>query len=321
MRVVARSRLYVVVIWLSFLGASAFAEPTHRYISHGRLFRPVQRQLPGSSAEKGETVRHNNFQSASASSTTVETASTADRQQRLSRNKKLIFLALLAILCGATDVIFWNQYECYAHMMTGNSIKFATALARGDWQRATKFAELVVSYMAGSGLFQRIKLHQPANEQSKESSLEVKNSKLMQTLVPVVFGIFAVADVFAYAVHPSLFLPTLAVGFGLFNTATLYALGIVTNAVTGHVSKIGMGGSMIMSSSTVISAYNMLPAIESLCFFVPFVASITLTTKICDMMLRSASFLVLTSRVPPLGLTLGSLYALVLAWYYRPPHQ
>jgi uncharacterized membrane protein YoaK (UPF0700 family) len=223
----------------------------------------------------------------------------------VSHARKQTFITLLGIICGATDVIFVNHFKCYANMMTGNTMKCATALASGEWQTAARFALLVVCFTTGSSLFQLLTL----NVKPTDKRVDVTKMRLLR-ISPIVLFIFTVADVVARVVHPSTFLPILALAFGLLNTAIFDSVGTITYATTGHLTKIGIG------AVDCVLFKKMFP-MDNMQFIVTFVASIIASTKVYQWIVSASS----VHRIPqiPMGLTLGCLYYVLLAWYSSVP--
>ena len=251
----------------------------------------------------------------------VQSAVTIQQQQQLQlrqQRRDAVFVAMLGGLCGMVDALFCHHFDCYANMMTGNTIKLANSLAHDEYRAAAKYFMMILFYMSGCSLWPVIQRNAEQQRQvhasSTSSSTTAPMSKptRLRHIVPAMFGLFVLSDVAAKLVHPSLFLPILSVAFGLVNTATIDCIGVVTNAATGHVSKIGMGlvGYVLQGCGK-----GNVP-LQHVGYLLSFAGAILVTTKLYGAWLLTGKGLRLW--LPPLGLTLGCLYAAAVLWYTSP---
>jgi len=189
---------------------------------------------------------------------------TRDAKQQRARH---MFVALLAILSGITDAIFCKRFGFYANMMTGNTIRLATALAECRLRDSWFFAALILSYTGGvtlAGILEQVILQAtksgraaPWQEEEKEQNQEQQQQVTLRQAQSSTLYIVAIAALF-FLSAPDWMTPVLrfsdlwdprpspwafsclAVGFGLVNAATMNILqGTVTNAATGHYTKLG----------------------------------------------------------------------------------
>lgn len=78
-------------------------------------------------------------------------------------------------------------------------------------------------------------------ENAVGSSSSLSSSLLLVWVARVAFVLFGVSNLMGLQRDMWRLIPPLALGFGMINAATVDALGAVTNAVTGHWTKIGVG--------------------------------------------------------------------------------
>ncbi|GKY92039.1 hypothetical protein MPSEU_000175500 [Mayamaea pseudoterrestris] len=247
-------------------------------------------------------------------------------QARLKRQQRrdTTFIVMLAALCGSMDGLFMHHYQVYANMMTGNVMKFAAALANAQWNDACKFSSMIAFYTVGCSIWRVIRdgkettvnkdLQSAVAAATRAPSSDDKTQKLRR-IVPTTFTLFALADVLSHA-DSRLFLPIMATAFGLVNTATVECIGVVTNAATGHVSKIGVG----LGGYLIVGAHGNVPS-QNVGYLATFATSMLLTTKLYQWTIHSNNVLPwmrLQKMLPPLGSTLGLLYAGALLWYTKP---
>ena len=111
----------------------------------------------------------------------------------------------------------------------------------------------------------------------------------------------------------------MAVAFGMINAATQESIGAVTNAVTGHYGKIGLGiGENLflqLKKDSDGKSVNNTPFFTSLQGVCSFGGSLILTNLVFQWIERKHTWLL--SRLPPFGMTLGILYYLLLTWYVK----
>ena len=234
----------------------------------------------GNSFQATNNQNNHNHTSSSLNHSTITTASTiiTPEFRRLRyEQRKQIFACTLAFLSGFADVLCRHSFGCYGNMMTGNTITLVDHLAAGRWQEAGFFGILVSSYIVGAGLYTYLShidltvlgwggpnpgafahLNPPRRLRSPQevSALRVVAVTslalfLLGEIVVVVVAMMGVPQTTTTADnnhqnhhHSQLHhwrLPFFACAFGLLNAATLAAIHLVTNAVTGHWITVGLG--------------------------------------------------------------------------------
>lgn len=179
------------------------------------------------------------------------------RRDRYERRKQT-FACWLAAFSGFADVLCSHSFGCYGNMMTGNTIRLMDHLAAGKWSMALYPASLVPSYILGAALCTWLNhldltilglggpsqdafahLNPPRRLRSPQqiSILRVVSivSAMFFLLGELILGCFFSSEQQQWR------LPFFACAFGLINAATLNAVHIVTNAVTGHWITVGLG--------------------------------------------------------------------------------
>ena len=242
----------------------------------GSPFQPRVTMIRKSAARRKHSTAHRNYPAVfirndpeeltapSALTSDGTTGDTTNYSESLTRDTKQqrashTFVALLAILSGTTDAIFCQRFGCYANMMTGNTIRLATALAECRMRDSWFFASLILSYTGGvtlAGIIEQVSVppwqdHEKQQNQQSQQQLalrQAQSSSLYMVALAALFFLSApdwiapllqVTDLLDPTPSPWAF-SCFAVGFGLVNAATMNVLhGTVTNAATGHYTKLG----------------------------------------------------------------------------------
>jgi len=175
--------------------------------------------------------------------------------------KRPTLIKSTAFLAGIADVFCMSRHNCYANMMTGNTIKFATSASQLCLVDTAFFAALIASYLVGFGAYRiadqtvpirrsapTTSAHQPptSREEGKEEGAVVVESRPPTTsaaIAPVVFGLFAFYDIlwgshFLSSSNKRWLVTILAVGSGMINSAAAESTGVVTGMMTGNMQKM-----------------------------------------------------------------------------------
>lgn len=264
--------------------------------------------------------------------------------------KTLLVYSLMAIT-GSVEAICFQTFECFPNMMTGNTVRMLTALVDMQWRYLAWYGSMVIAYVFGSSFYrivdmrtkeQEAKIHitDKAVEQSgvdNASSVRGagRNFSTLDKVAAISILIFSLSDLLSkfftsaanghfslrqiFKVRPDRHwrLPLMALGFGFVNAAGTEACGAVTNAVTGHWAKIGLGMAESMLSSSPKSREA---ARTSIIGISSFSVSLFVTTFTIRWLNAHAPGII--SRLPPMGFSFGLLYAGIFAWYSnRQRHQ
>jgi len=272
--------------------------------------------------------------------------------QQTARRKDL-FVTYLGILTGIAHVCCQNRYHYFGAMMTGTTIRMAVALSEFRLEDVALFSTLIVSYGCGASFFRLIEtysssslvpplspktwLQKTKRKQSFVStgmqSLDAASTRQLQatrslaTTSLAALLVFGVGDILAAKFLPQFDttnqyrLAFLAIGFGMINAATQNCIQTVTNAVTGHITKAGMG--------LVDRWVRKLPNRDcdrSRNFVVTFATSICVSSFLYRWiqgfserwLTGTRTLRIVQSCVPPFGTCFGILYLLVIRWYTSP---
>jgi uncharacterized membrane protein YoaK (UPF0700 family) len=246
--------------------------------------------------------------------------------------KKNLFIFSLVTLTGISEAICFRRFGCFPNMMTGNTIRSLTFLADLEFEKALFHAALIFSYVIGGGLFQIINVllvtsNNKTNNNSNNKQLLPKDVK---STLPLVAGVgltlFCGSDLLnKLMANARAGLPILALGYGMINAATLNVVGAVTNAITGHWTKVGLGvGDYIVDhtkarggSSSSSSSKGSFPTTSTGC-----VAAFSLSVVVTGLLFnRIVARPALLARMPPFGTSFGVLYAILLTWYSQTPSK
>jgi len=201
-------------------------------------------------------------------------------------------------------------------MMTGNTVRCMDALAGKRLAEVSHYSSLVLSYLLGGALYSTLK--QITGSQPKETSMN--QTPLLVWVGRLALGLLVVSDLFGNGtklfansvatVARMLQMPTLACAFGMINAAANEATGTVTNAITGHYTKIGVGSIEEWFLPGSNKAWSTSVKAASV-----FLSSLVLTNLLSTWL--EATHPVLLSWLPPMGIGLGTMYFGLLHWYSR----
>lgn len=160
--------------------------------------------------------------------------------ESLQQQRKTTFVISLAAVSGALDIVCLKKFGCFAHLMTGNTVKCLSAAMELKWKEASFYAGMVAFYTAGAAGYRLVDILNSKHKENKyTATMEVMTfAKLSTVLLPV----FALSDLLVQVLHG----PTAAVAFmwafggGVVNASTMDGIGVVTSAVTGHWNKLGI---------------------------------------------------------------------------------
>lgn len=225
-------------------------------------------------------------------------------------SNKTIFVMSMAFLTGCVDTVCYRRYKCYVNMMTGNIIRFATAMAESRWMDAMFHISLVASYVVGAGVFRAIDLH--LRDEKKETK---ESHHLLVVVAPLIVTLFALADVVAhFVVNERIHAPLLSFGFGIMNAASADATGgTIVYAMTGHITRSGrsLADYWLLASKR----QKALKSLKShLRIVTCFAAGIALSVKAAQYISPLTSI-----GRPPMATTAGLLFASLFVWYGTVP--
>mmetsp|Transcript_1705 Transcript_1705/g.2302 ORF Transcript_1705/g.2302 Transcript_1705/m.2302 type:complete len:344 (-) Transcript_1705:91-1122(-) len=178
------------------------------------------------------------------------TTSTVGISQSSKRARK-IFISLLSALSGLVEGSSFQKFGFFPNIMTGNTVRCLSALAEGNIPQASFYAALVISYTVGASLFKFVLefcspgTKSPTNNNNHSKSPTNMVSRFLRHPLRasawIALPFFVAADIFSGVFKNAMMVP-LALGYGLVNAAALhYAGGVVTNLITGHWTKWGLG--------------------------------------------------------------------------------
>eukprot|EP00977_Amphora_coffeiformis_P029922 scaffold43532_cov191-Amphora_coffeaeformis.AAC.4 len=232
--------------------------------------------------------------------------------QRLQERRKTTFAVSLAAVSGVLDVVCVRKFGCFAHLMTGNTVKCLTAATELKWKEASFYAAMVASYVLGAAGYRLVDTLHTKRQQDRKGVAATKNVSTIYHLSFILLPVFAISDVLVRLLHwPASTVAMLwAFGGGVVNASTMNVLGIVTNAVTGHWNRLGISLIDYLASGkqkdAVKTTYKVLTA-TALC--------VCGTTSLTKFVAKRYGF------APPMGLVIGMLYFALFRWYGENPSQ
>jgi uncharacterized membrane protein YoaK (UPF0700 family) len=164
-----------------------------------------------------------------------DTASSSDRLDRIHVNFAVASMAV----AGFVEGFSLKAYGSFPNMMTGNCVKLVESLATGgDFKRIIYFTTMILLYIAGGSIFAQwqdyVLTATPKNENA------TIQSKLLQGVGVMACLTFVLSDLMAGGSMATR-LPLLALAFGILHSFVISEMGVVPFAMTGHMTKIGMG--------------------------------------------------------------------------------
>lgn len=323
---------------------------------------------------------HTHRRTSSASQPQVTPGYRRDRYE----HRKQLFSCGLAAMSGFADVLCHHAFGCYGNMMTGNTIRLMDLLSSGRWSEAAYPAVLVPSYILGASLCTYLSkldltvlgLGGPSQQafahlnppRRLRSPQQISVLRVVAIAAAVLFlqgELFAVAALACWtrqhdhdksnpAAPPDFQywrLPFFSCAFGLLNAATLSAIHLVTNAVTGHWITVGLGvaddlpvllnkqSSTVDGTSIDGEASYQAPPVRiqtpkataprkkwqsSMFLAASFIGSIAITSILYNAYLwevdrRPDGWLHNVVKHIPMGVFFAIIYLVLLYWYTLPP--
>lgn len=271
-----------------------------------------------------------------------------------SKRRRTWLLLSMGAVSGLAHVSCWFNYDFYANMMTGNSIRGTLAASRGDAHQALFFAAVVLSYLLGASIYrvldlfllsQSSDLSGAAQEAAGKSQFDRHKLRNLAWTSPLSLAVFCASDVAyrwmrrrasATAIMTIMIrLSSLAIGFGMVNAAAQESLNTVTNAATGHITRLGLGvvdrallwrvgggrktaglGSERVRpvSPVVAAARSSAEPTSTSCLFLAVLISSLAVSSVAS----RRRWIPLDELDPVLGTLFGALYATLLFWYTFP---
>ncbi|CAJ1967562.1 unnamed protein product [Cylindrotheca closterium] len=253
----------------------------------------------------------------SDTSTTTTTTTTTSLQTFLIQHKTTLLTMVLMGFSGVVEAICYRRFKMYPNMMTGNTIKAMDAITSLNWQGIQVSLGLIGSYMSGATLYKcldRARIFQSRNNHRRS----IPN---LVWLSAISFLLFGWSDVVGMTSNMDVLrLLPMATAFGMINCATQEMTGFVTNAATGHLGKIGfgLGESLVMNmlprADHVVDQKTIQYGITSALTIGSFITTVIITNLIGLWLDAKHSWVY--SRLPPLGLSLGAAYTILLTSYH-----
>lgn len=230
----------------------------------------------------------------------------------LQERRKTRFAIYLAVVAGAMDVVCFQKFGCFAHLMTGNTVKCLTAATEMQWVEMLFYATMVASYTAGAASFRMVDI---LNEKRGGKRGKEYEGSTLRVLGGILLPVFA----FSEGLVQILRWPAVSVAFlwsfgnGIVNASAMNAMGVVTNAVTGHWNRIGVASmdKLLLGerNEVVKTSYRVLAATALS------VVATGFLTKVVGNRFKFGSL------ISPSGLLIGLVYFIIFRWYGSRPRQ
>ena len=147
-------------------------------------------------------------------------------------------ITILPFLAGISNAICQHKFDCYATMMTGNTVSMSMALSEGRWNDVMLKLLLIIGYSIGVAGGKSLESTCRSRHQQQGTTLYTNNH--LGTIAPIVAAIFAMAEVGGRGGWRWNIAPLLAVGYGMIYSSAQRTLGpTITHVVTGHWMKLG----------------------------------------------------------------------------------
>ena len=236
-----------------------------------------------------------------------------------------MMIAYLGVMSGFSGVLCFRRFGCYINMMTGNVSRLAHAVAACEWNDALFYVCLTGSYAMGTFLYRVLEIRQQGQQQQQQqqnqkevaerqevTSVGSSNTSLPPTIIPTFWTLFLLADLIdkATPLPTKCMIPFLAAGFAMISSYSQSCLGCITNAATGHLTRMGMG----LADSLLLQAPFWAKRRTSGGFFLGFALSALITS----ILHRQWSNTTKIFQGLPMGMSFALLYTLLLSWYNGP---
>ena len=209
--------------------------------------------------------------------------------------RKTPMICLLGVLSGFSGVLCYKRLSMHVHMMTGCMFRVMMALSDGSWKAALCDGAILFMYAAGVTVFRLFDIHHDKENKPSALPVSVAGAALLS---------FAAADLAHYLVPSAkgvTMAPFLALGFGVVNAFSMSSLGAITNAATGHLTRV----SMTLADSIIFGTQSNATSTR---YILSFACSVFVTSVVYRYFSNGLRFM-------PLGCSIGSAYALILFWY------
>jgi uncharacterized membrane protein YoaK (UPF0700 family) len=183
-------------------------------------------------------------------------------RRRRRRRRRDAAVVALAFLAGLSNAVCQNRFDCFASMMTGNTIAASTAASEGYWDAAMFRSLLAGGYVVGTAVARSVETRCRGRRRGRMVSDDddVDDDDVtahLGKLAPIVAVVFAAAEMMGGrdgSIHRpggkndgevgrqrgGWNVPLLAVGYGMVYSSANRALGpTMCHVVTGHITKLG----------------------------------------------------------------------------------
>ncbi len=207
-------------------------------------------------------------------------------------------------LSGVVDAISFRYYKCFPNMMTGNTVKFLDSMVDARWNDAIWSASMILSYIMGTCFYKAVALKQSPRQ---------RIPRTVGIVAQLTLVVFSLSDLMHRFIFPKVFtrlrLPLIALGFGMLNTVCIDVWGTVTYALTGHLHKVGSG----LAESALVGTQKSWASTKSAWGLAAFAVAMFGTSFLLRVV--EVQKWHLEGRLPPFGLTMGTLYYALLTVY------
>ena len=230
----------------------------------------------------------------------------------LQERRKTTFAIYLAVVSGVLDVICLQKFGCFAHLMTGNTVKCLTAATEMQWAQVSFYCCMIASYTAGTAGYRMVDI---LNEKRNRKIGKGNESSTLKILGSILLPVFAFSEVLVQVLQwPAVTVAFLwSFGNGIVNASTMNAMGVVTNAVTGHWNKLGIASMdrLLLGEKNggVKTSYKVLAATA---------ISVVATGLLAKFIGNRFKF---GGLISPSGLLIGLVYFAIFRWYGNGPRQ
>jgi uncharacterized membrane protein YoaK (UPF0700 family) len=255
------------------------------------------------------------------------------------------FLIAMMGMAGYVEGFCLLSFGTFPNMMTGNTVKLVEAMLYGRWNKILYFSSMILLYMVGGSIFVQWKDY--ANTKTTLSSSSFDNtppispaqqlveyrSTLTRGVALLSMGTLIASDLLFGGIQATR-LPLLGMAFGILHAYAIDLIGVIPFAMTGHLTKIGIGLTkdyILGEKKSIIkepTAYQTTPqtppstprynprgyqtSIRGLSVFMGMALLANIVLSLAAKSIRLSTLL--QSR---LGTTLALSYGLLLRWYDR----
>lgn len=213
-------------------------------------------------------------------------------------------------ISGTIDAIFYHTFGRLPNMMTGNTVRLWDSIAGMQWKDCALYGLMLVAYIGGAISYRLTDILTRSSLESRTRNVPtlLKYVAKFSLITLVLSDLISMYILPRYNLDPLWRLPWMSLSFGMINAAANEAFGVVTSAMTGHWTKFGLGTAEVLLLAREESGHQ-----TSTRGLTAFSLSALITFFLYRWVETAIPWLI--TKLPPMGLCIGLVYAMAFHWY------